>query len=189
MPQYDKQQWLDLGPAEVTWDSEVLGKTSANPNGGTHGGVSIQLAIETRDAMRDAEGTNPHDTIIVGRKMTVKAALTGMSLKQLQKCIPGSTLSTGPGSKSLKILNPVGTSMRDNAKTLIVKSILDDTVSTDEREWIQVPLAYPMPEFDFAFSLDNQKVYNVTFVCLNSLATGQSGIIATIGDNATATPS
>lgn len=184
---YLSKQWSDLGPAQISWKGNVLGKTAENPEGGTHGGVSVNLNTETRNVMRDAEGTNPHDVIVVGRTLQVKAALTGMSLKQLAFCIPGAELSTGPGEKSLKLNNPVGYSLRDNSGELIIKPIEGDVVSTDPLEWFVIPLAHPLPEFEFAFDLENQKVYNVVFNTFNSLASGAQGIVGTIGDDSSLT--
>lgn len=176
------QQFKDIGPAEISYKGTVLGKTVANPDGGTHGGVGVTITTETRDSFRDATGTNPHDGTIVGRHMMVEANLTGLSLAQLAVLIPGATLSDG-AQKSLILNNPVGMSQRENAGELIIKPIDSGVVSVDETEWISIPLAFPEPDFDFKFDLEGQKVFNSKFKCFNEL-TGANKI-ATLGQNST----
>jgi len=182
MSVHTAQQYKDIGPAELTFNSIVLGKTAINPNGGTHGGVGVTIGTETRDSFRDATGTNAHDGTIVGRTLGVEANLTGLSLEQLAGLIPGAELSAG-AQKALALNNPVGMSQRDNAKSLVIKPIDSGVVSTDETEWITIPLAFPEPDFDFKFDLEGQKVYNVKFKTFNEL-TGSS-TIATLGQNST----
>jgi hypothetical protein len=181
MPTHTAQQFQDIGPAELTWKGNVLGKTVANPNGGTHGGVGVKIMTERRDVLRDAKGTNPHDKIIVGRSAEVESNLTGLSLSQMKDLIPGSTLSAG-AQKSLQLLNPVGMSERESAGLLIIKPIDTGVVSTDESEWLQFALAFPVPNFDFKFDLENQKVFNVMWDIFDDLTTGN---IATLGQNST----
>lgn len=177
------KQWLDIGPCQVEYNGVVLGKTVANPDGGTHGGTRVQVTIERRSAMRDALGAQPYDTFVVGRTLRVQTSLTGLSLEQLAALIPGASLSTGPAKKQLKLGNPVGMSMRANAEELILKPIAEGAVSTKEEDWINIPLAFPVPDFDVAFNLEDQKVYNVEFETFDDLSTG---VVATIGDDAAA---
>lgn len=178
---YNAKQWLDIGPCEVNWNSTVIGKTVANPDGGTHGGTRIRLSTENRPAMRDAVGAQPYDIFITGRMLEIESNLTGLSLEQLAAMIPGASLSTGPTKKQLKLGNPVGMSLRAASEELILKPIVSGVVSTDEEDWINVPLAYPLPDFDFAFNLEDQKVYKVTFKTFDNLSTG---VVATIGEDA-----
>jgi len=181
MPVQTVQQFKDLGAAEVSFNSVVLGKTVENPGAGTHGGVGVKYAVASKDTMRDSLGSNPFDSIAISNIFQVVANLSGLSLVQLKEVIPGATLSTG-AQKQLILGNPVGISARDNAKELIIKPILADVVSVDETEWIRVPLAYPSPELDFSFDYDNQKGYAVNFKCFNDLTTGT---VATIGQDST----
>jgi hypothetical protein len=169
---YNTQQFLqDLGPCEINYDGVVLGKTATNADGGTHGGVNVRYESTVQDTMRDAEGANPHDSIITGQKMMVEANLAGMSIDQLASIFPNTTVSGSGTSRKLQIKNPVGTSMRDNAAKLILKPIISGTTSTDPTEWIVFDLAYPTPDFDFAFSLESQKTIKVSFTIFHDLTT------------------
>jgi hypothetical protein len=181
-PTQTLQQFRDIGPAELTYKGVVLGKTEANPSGGTHGGVGITINTEKRPSFRDAEGTNEHDGTIVGRKLAVEANLTGLSLVQMAAMIPGAELSSG-AQKSLVLNSPVGMSQRANAGELIIKPIDSGVVSTNPKEWITIPLAFPEPDMEFKFDLESQKVYKVNFVTFNVL-TGK-GQVATLGQNST----
>lgn len=181
MPVHTAQQFLDIGPAEVTFNNVVLGKTIANPSGGTHGGVGVKITTESKEALRDATGTNSFDKTIVGRKVEVECNLTGLSLAQLVSLIPGAVLTDG-AQKAMKLLNPVGMSERANAKQLICKPISMGVVSTDPTEWIVFDLAFPVPDMEFRFDLETQKVYKVMFDIFDVLTTGN---IATIGQNST----
>jgi len=168
MAVYTAAQWQDIGPAEITWNSVVLGKTVANVDGGTHGGVQVMINTESRKSFRDAEGTGAHDETIVGLNVSVKALLTGLSLEQLTELIPGAELS-GTTQRALFLKTPVGTSKRANSQALIIKPIIAGTVSTDNHTWVQAPHAYPEPNIELAFDLENQKVYEITFTCFFKL--------------------
>lgn len=171
MPQhYEQRQWLDFGPCEVSLGGTVLGDDGTNVNGGMHGGARLQISVQTAEAMRDAHGK--WDDVIVRQVFAVQCQLTGLAIAQMAEIIPGSTLSAGATDKALTLGNCIGTSMRENAQQLILKPVLNGAVSEDEAEWATFDLAYPKPEIDLAFSVDNQKVYNVTFAIFEDATTG-----------------
>jgi hypothetical protein len=185
MPHHDNEPvFLDISPAIVTYKGTVLGATVDNPEAGTHGGCSVTISNELRNTMRDVEGTNEHDAILVGQMVTVQCNLTGQSLEQLAAVIPGCALSTAPTvHKKLIIGNGIGSSMRAQAGVLIVTQAEDGIASTDPRDSMRLYNAYPLPEIEFAFDLENQKVYTVTFRGLRN----SSGLIGEIGADVTAT--
>lgn len=167
------EQFLsDLGPAEITFDGTVWGKTVTNPEGGTHGGIIVKYDSTFVDTMRDAEGNNEHDSIFVGQKFGVEANLAGMSLTQLSLMFPNASLIGAGPSKKLVISSPVGKSMRTNAKRLIIKPIIDGVATTDQTLWIVFDLAFPVAAFEVPFDLENQKVTKVTFKIFHDLTTG-----------------
>jgi len=167
------EQFLnDLGPAEITFNGVVWGKTVTNPEGGTHGGTIVKYDASFVDTMRDAEGANEHDSIFVGQKFGVEANLAGMSLTQLKDMFPNASLTGAGPSKKLVIGNPVGKSMRANAKELLIKPIIDGEPTTDQTLWIRFRLAFPVAAFEIPFDLENQKVTKVTFKIFHNLTTG-----------------
>jgi len=167
---YEERQWLDFGPAEVSWGGEVLGQTEANPDGGMHGGARLQIGAQWAEAMRDAHGK--WDEILTRQVFAVQVSLTGLSILQMAEIIPGTSLSAGSTDKALTFGNAIGTSFRENAQALILKPVLNGAVSEDEAEWATFDLAYPKPELDLPFNLDAQKVYNVTFSVFEDADTG-----------------
>lgn len=174
---YDKEQFLtDLGPGEVTFKGVVWGKTSDNPDGGTHGGILVKYETSEVDTMRDAEGNNPHDSIFVGQKFDIEANLAGMSLEQLKEIFPNATIVGSGTSRKLVISNPVGKSMRANAGVLLIKPIIDGEPTTDRTKWLRFPVAYPKAAFEVPFDLENQKVTKVTFKIFHDLT---SNIVST----------
>lgn len=167
------EQFLnDLGPAEITYKGSVWGKTSDNPEGGTHGGIIVKYDATSVDTMRDAEGNNPHDSIFVGQNFSVDANLAGMSLTQLKDMFPNASLVGAGPSKKLVIGNPVGKSMRANAGVLIIKPIIDGEATDDQTLWIVFDLAFPIAAMEVPFDLENQKVTKVTFKIFHDLTTG-----------------
>ena len=161
----DNQTFLDLGAAEITFKTDVLGKTSANPNGGTHGGVGVSLSTPSADVMRDALGANIHDGVYTGLLLKLTANLTGLSINQFSKIIPGSSL-VGGSNKGLLLSTPVGLTKRELAGLVTVKPIRRGVVSTNAAEWIRLFEAAPELNFDFQFDFEKQKVYAVTFTAL-----------------------
>ncbi len=180
MPVSTARQWLDIGPAELTFNSKILGETVANPDGGSHGGVGVQISTSNAEVRRDAKGL--YDKIINDQSVMVQANLTGLALDQLVECIPGAAISTGPTKKQLVLGSAIGKSHRAGAKALVIKPILENTVSVDNAEWLEFALAFPEPNIDFAFDLENQKVYSVTFVIYKDNTNHEFG---TIGEDAT----
>ncbi len=170
---YQGQQWLDLGPCQVDFNNVVLGQTANNPGGGTHGGVGVQIATQTRETMRDVRGSQPYDRIVVGTQIQVVCNLTGMSLEQLVSVIPGTTLGSGSSDKQMNISSAVGLSARANALALILKPIDSGAVMT-AANWITFALAWPRAEIDFLFDLEQQKVFQVIFEIFDD-ATGLFG--------------
>lgn len=168
----------DIGPCIVSYKGTVIGATMANPEGGTHGGCTVRCTKEYRNSMRDVEGLNEHNAYVVGETWEVQCNFTGLSLEQLEDIVPGLTMSAASTPhKKLKIGNAIGSSMRAFAGELILKQAEDGIASTDERDWMRLHLAYPLPNIEFSFDLENQKVYTVTFRGLRRLTDGEIGYI------------
>lgn len=175
----------DLGPFIVDYKGNVLGATTANPEAGTHGGCTIHIANELRNTMRDIEGTNEHDAILVGQMVDAQCNFTGLSLNQLLAVLPGCSISGTSGVAHRKIIigNGIGSSMRAFAGLLILKLAIDGAASSDPRDWIKLYEAYPLPEIEIAGDLENQRIYTVTFRGLRD----SSGNIGEIGADVTNT--
>lgn len=163
------QMFFDLGAGEVTFKSDILGKTTANPHGGTHGGVAVSLATPSVDVMRDAEGANIHDAVYTGILLKVTANLTGLSVTQFSKIIPGSEL-VGGSNKGLLLKTPVGLTKRELAGALTIKPIKRGVVSTNAADWLRIFEAAPEPAFEYQYDFEKQKVFAVSWTALVRLS-------------------
>lgn len=182
MSVHDTQKWIDLGAAMVLFNGVDLGRTVANPGGGTHGGVRFRMTTEQQASLRDAKGSTPHDKTYMGCTMQVQATLTGVSLVQLAACIPGAVLTDGVTKKALELYNPVGITARSIAGSLTVKPLVGQIADTSPDNWLVAAIAAPELDMEVAFELGTQKIYAVTFNIYDDLDTG---LMARIGVNAT----
>jgi hypothetical protein len=142
----------DLGPCTITFNSIVLGATK--------GGVKFKYAEESKPVNEDQKGVTNVDEIGVGASSCeVEIPMTRSTLSQLSKVIGGSSYS---GNK-LNVNNRVGVSFYDNAQLLILKPIVNNVASTDTKDWLNIPKAYPKVDFEISFDNDGQRIYKVIF--------------------------
>lgn len=179
---HTEQAWTDFGAAELTFGSTVLGKTVANPGGGTHGGVRMRASTALVDSMRDAKGDQPHGGMYQGTVLEVEATFAGLSREQLAVLIPGAELSAGPTSKALTIKTSAGVDARDFAQTLTLKPLIGEVPSTDPDDFMVFEKAAPQINADVIFKMNEQKVVVCVFKIYGAIDTG---ILAVLGMNAT----
>lgn len=149
----------NIGPCEVEYDGVVIGLTE--------GGVTLNTKYDTHETTADITGTTARRKIVTGVKVNVEANLTEVTVTQLAKIIPGSTLT----EDIFIIQNCVGTDLVTNAKVLILKPLVgsgnegidSDGAVSDDTEWVTVPLASVTPDLAVPFALDKQRIYKVTF--------------------------
>lgn len=147
-------QIYDLGSCEIVFDGTELGKT--------FGDVIFRSTIVSQPIQEDQAGTTPVDEVITGRTVSVEVPLTRASAEQLSKVIPLSEFDDVNGI--LKVKNPVGVTLKDTAKELILKPIKDNQAETDASKWLVVHKASPREDLEITFNNDGQRVYKVTFV-------------------------
>jgi len=151
-----------LGPCQV-----LFGPKAAEVDlGKSHGGVVFRNTEESAPITHDQTGTGSWDDVIVGMTTEVEVALSEGSYDRLKSILSGATiLSDGatPMNFALDVDIPLGRSMRDNAKRLILKPIINNAVSTDKHDWIYVPLAHPISDIEWTFDAENQRVARARF--------------------------
>lgn len=153
--------WNDIGPAAV-----YFGTAGVEAHiGDTFGGARWKLEVQTAMAYKDKTGDEPTDEIITGMPFTVETNLTNLTLEQLAAVIPGAVLSAGPTKKSMRLTSMTGRSLKANAKSLILKPIVDGEPTTDESLWVKVGKAYPKPNIECVYDAKTQKVYSVVWAC------------------------
>lgn len=140
----------DLGPCSVTYGDDL---------GTTLGGVIFRYTEESRPVNEDQKGVTNVDEIKVGASCEAEVPLSRSSLGILATVIGGSSYT---GTK-LKVKNQVGISMYDNAQELILKPIIDNVPSSDEKTWLRIPKAYPRMDAEIVYNNEGQRVYKVIF--------------------------
>lgn len=84
---------VKLGVCRVTWGGVDLGYTK--------GGVEVEVASETHKVTVDQFGSSEINEYIMGRSCKVKAPLAETTVENLQRIMPGSTLTvSGTGVKA-----------------------------------------------------------------------------------------
>lgn len=77
---------VKLGVCKVFYDGIDLGYTK--------GGVEVEVTTDTKSVEVDQFGNTPIDDIIMGRKVSVKVPLAETTVFNMQRIMPGSTLSS-----------------------------------------------------------------------------------------------
>jgi hypothetical protein len=151
----------DIGPADIIFDGSSIGAVQ-----------NVVVTINQEDAHGTTGGTGiaPVSATLKGRTATVACEVTQATLAQLNDLIPGSDLGDGAVTDDLRISVDAGLDLTSYAKTLIVKPKVGGTTSTTAAEWIIAPKAYPRPAIELPYNVEDQRVFNVEFVCMPVLA-------------------
>ena len=143
-------QDFPIGPVSLEFGGDALGET--------HGGATLTVDQETVKTYADKTGRVARYKVRVGRQVMLKAALTEPTLEQMAKIL-GATVSKGTVSSELVLQSGVGTDLTANAKTLVLKPIIDDAVSTDEADWIYIPKASIDAKCEVPYNYEGQRVW------------------------------
>jgi hypothetical protein len=142
----------DLGPCDVDFDGASLGKT--------FGGVKFRYTEETAPVKTDQTGVTEIDGITSGvSACEAEVPLTRASLANLLKVLGNAVYEAGV----LTVGTTIGKSLKDNAKVLILKPIIDNEVSSDATTWLTAALASPRSDWEVDYSPEGQRVYKVIF--------------------------
>jgi hypothetical protein len=163
---------VQLGSCSVTFGATDLGLTK--------GGVEVTVATTTYKIMVDQFGNTEVNEYITGRTCAVKVPMAETDLAKLAVVIPGSTLVTDgvdPTKKKLTVPTSNGSSLRSFASSLALHPIA--LATSDKSQDFTVPIAAPKGEFNFAFKVEEERVYEVEFTGYADLATN---LLYVIGD-------
>ena len=144
----------NMGPCVLVFDDTELGET--------YGGTNFLFGMSTAKSMADKTGETARSKIVTGVSCTVTTTLTEPTLLQLSKVVYGSEYALIDTAR-LQLQAPVGYDLVENAKILILKPIIESIASADEEDWIYIPKASVVPNFDVPYMLDSQKVWAVEF--------------------------
>lgn len=168
---------VKLGVCKVTFNAVDLGYTQ--------GGVEVSVTTETHKVNVDQFGKTPVNEYVMGRSLTVKVPMAETTLDNLVKIMPGATLITDgvdPDKKYVKVTHGVGNDLLETAKALVLHPTAK--ADDDKSEDFTVPLANTAGALQFAYKLDQERIFNVEFTGYADPATG---LLFEVGDT-TAVP-
>lgn len=171
-------QNIKLGTCKISYGGVDLGLTA--------GGVEVTVGTSTHETKVDQYGDTVVNEFITGRSCTVSAPLAETTLENLIATMPGAKLvsdGASPTKKRVDVASGVGASLRELAKELILHPIAlpDSDVSED----FIVPIAGVAGALNFAYKLDQERIFNTEFKAYPDQA--KDGLLFQIGDK-TATP-
>lgn len=147
---------VKLGVCQVTFGGVDLGYTK--------GGVEVEVTTETHKVMVDQFGNSPVNEYITARNVMVRVPMAETTLENLVAIMPGATLVTDSGDptkKRVDVVNGIGQSLLDIAQELTLHPIALDAL--DKSEDFTLPLAATAGAMNFAYKLDEERIFNVEF--------------------------
>lgn len=140
----------DMGPCDVNFDGTSTGENTM---------VHVRISDDLAEVKNARVGTAAVDKIFTGRSVEVEANLTQTTLAQL-----GIMQNASVSGTEVRLSNPAGASMRDNAGILLIKPIVDGAISADTDNRITVPIAAPQVDWDFPFDGEGgQRTFKTVF--------------------------
>jgi len=150
-----------LGPCEVLFDDVSLGYNMQ---------VNFECSDDTTPVRTAQHGTGSFDEIFTGTSVTCTVQMTEPTLAQLAAGMPGVTVT----ADEAMFATLVGTSMRDNAKQLVLKRQTGTTASSDETQWLTVFYAYPRRNMNIQWDASTQRIFEVIFVGFPAIVGGSA---------------
>lgn len=165
---------VKIGVCLATFDNADLGFTK--------GGVEVSVTTETHKVNVDQFGKTSINEYIMGREVTVKVPLAETTLENLVRTMPGATLTTDatdPSIKRVDVTTGIGIDLLSLAKELRLHP--KGKPADDQSEDFVIPLAGTAGAITFAYELENERVFNVTFTGYPDSASGK---LFYVGDEA-----
>lgn len=154
---------VKLGVCSISFGGKDLGYTK--------GGVEVTVETETKKITVDQFGQSVINEVIIGRNVTVVAPLAETTLENLVEIMPGATLTGADATKKVDVLTGVGVSLLDTAKVLVLHPIAKP--ANDKSEDFTIPKAATAGAINYAYKLDEEKIYNTTFTGYPDPVTGK----------------
>lgn len=147
---------VKLGVCKIYYNSVDLGYTK--------GGVEVEVVTDTHKVTVDQFGESEINESITKRSVMVRAPLAETTLENLVAIMPGATLvvdGVDANVKRVDVTNAVGTDLLSIAQELKLhpKALADADASED----FIIPLAATAGAINFAYKLNEERVYNVEF--------------------------
>jgi hypothetical protein len=165
---------LNISAGEANWDS-----AGDNVNlGPFSGGILLKSELSKVDILQDGYGDTPYDSITKGRVVSLELTMREITATRLA-LIQGCTETTGP---VFTFDSNCGVSLRDAAKELIIKPMVNLVVSTTNTEWITIfKCSPPLDAFEIGYDDENARLWKVIFQVFPDDGTGTVGMLYKIG--------
>ncbi len=131
--------------------------------GHTVDGTEIEIERDLTEVKTDLYGSTPVDYVVAGQKASVKLKLAEITPGILSYAIPESDWDVGSADDHLHFGTKAGYSLRDDALELV---ITPQGKNTDNQRTITLFKAVSSDNVSFAYKVDEQSVYEVTFTAL-----------------------
>ncbi|MCA9329317.1 hypothetical protein KDA11_01610 [Candidatus Saccharibacteria bacterium] len=131
--------------------------------GHTVDGAEIEIERELTEVKTDIYGNTPVDLVVTGQKATVKLKLAEIVPNVLAYAIPESDYDVGSADDHIHFGTKAGYSLRADAYELIIKP---QAGNADDAKTVTLFKAVSSDNVSFAYKIDEQSVYEVTFTAL-----------------------
>jgi len=149
----------DAGPVQAIWGDQVL---NCDDEGAVHGDATFKSADSTIPIVEDEQGTEPVDELYTGKSVEFSIPLTRIGISRIAGLIPGASGTETTGDQ-IVVKNPLGMSMYDRARPLILKRIVGGIPSTNPKHWLTIYKASPKFDVELKFNVADQRVFQCTF--------------------------
>lgn len=144
----------------------------------TKGGIVFTATFTKQDVTVDQYGDTPVKSIIKGLTAQVAVPFALYDLNRINKVTPGSKLIEKDDKRKLNVYAKAGYDMLTNAKPLVIKPTDPDATEDD---WITIPKAGPLPDLNYTYDSDNERITNVTFASYPNMA--REGLAFVFGED------
>jgi hypothetical protein len=168
---------VPIGPAEVEF-----GDTTPTIFDITKGGIVFTANFTKQDITVDQFGDTPVKSILKGGTCQLVVPFALHDLKKLNAVIPDSKYGediTDPQNpkKRLDVYAKAGFDLLAAAEKVVVKPT---SAGTTPNDYITIPLGAPLPELQWTYNSDNERICNITFVGYPDT----NGLLYFLGDEA-----
>jgi len=154
----------DIGPCQIYWGAAITSVLE---------GATFRFNMTYSDVKEAEHGDAPVDAVFRGYDACeFECPMTRITYAHLASLIPGASQSGGESGNIQVFSNRVGATMYDSAAELIVKRLVNGVVDTEQKYWLHIPKAYPVPQFDIPYNLDGQRAFMVLFKGFPDATTG-----------------
>ncbi len=146
----------------------------------TKGGVNFKYSAEFKKTTVDQYGNTAVKVTLLGESAQLVAPLAESTVDNLSRAIPHGMLVGAGANKKLTIGRKAGHDMLQYAKKLVAHPTAN--ADADKSDDVTFYKALPEPDIQYAFTADNERIYNVTFTAYPDLARPEGDQLCCIGD-------